>query len=400
MTSLSRRTPAIDSSFARLTDQLWDNFDEIEQTVAARIDAIRDPSHSGEEEYLIGLRAAVPVAINFSLNALKGKGATHPVPASLLVQARVAARHGVQLSLVLRRYMAGCSLLGDFIFRAAAEPPGVPPESLSLILNSHMQVFDRLVSAIADEYGRESELQSTPGANRQVTLVQDLLAGKPTGNVDLDYDVHSNHVGIVAEGTEASGEIRRLARKLDARTLIVEQAGGIFWAWLGSSRRIQREELRGAAQATWLSCLPLSMGEPANGLCGWRLTHKQARAAFSLMPQASSSVLHYSDVALLISASKDGLLATSLRHLYLTPLSEERDGGQILKATLKAYFAAGRNSRAAASALGVSRRTVSNRLRAAEKRTGLQLHQVGTQFEAALQLDELIRPKGWASSCD
>jgi DNA-binding PucR family transcriptional regulator len=85
----------------------------------------------------------------------------------------------------------------------------------------------------------------------------------------------------------------------------------------------------------------------------------------------------------------DDLLTTSLRRLYLAPLSDERDGGAVLRETLRAYFAADRNGASAAAALRVTRQTVNNRLRVIEERLERPLSACATELEAALRLDDL-----------
>ena len=58
-----------------------------------------------------------------------------PVPVALLAQARLAARVGVSLDAVLRRYFAGYTLLGDFLIEEA-RALGLPPEQLSDLLSA------------------------------------------------------------------------------------------------------------------------------------------------------------------------------------------------------------------------------------------------------------------------
>jgi DNA-binding PucR family transcriptional regulator len=89
---------------------------------------------------------------------------------------------------------------------------------------------------------------------------------------------------------------------------------------------------------------------------------------------------------------QDDLLATSLRQLYLEPLAEERDGGETLRETLRAYFAAERNVSSAAAALSVNRHTVTSRLRTIEKRLGRPLSTCATEIDAALRLEDLGHP--------
>ena len=91
---------------------------------------------------------------------------------------------------------------------------------------------------------------------------------------------------------------------------------------------------------------------------------------------------------------KDGglpLLATEpmLRQLFLTPLTDERDGGDAAKDTLRAYYQASGNASSAAAALGVHRRTVTARLEAIEERLGRRLENFSAEIETALRLDAI-----------
>ena len=101
------------------------------------------------------------------------------------------------------------------------------------------------------------------------------------------------------------------------------------------------------------------------------------------------ALIRYADVALLASMLRDELLATTLRQRYLVPLTEERDGGEVLRETLQAYFAAGRNVSSAAAVLGVNRKTIASRLSTIEASIGRPLGSCAAEFEAVLRMDEL-----------
>jgi DNA-binding PucR family transcriptional regulator len=60
-----------------------------------------------------------------------------------------------------------------------------------------------------------------------------------------------------------------------------------------------------------------------------------------------------------------------------------------LRHTLRAYFAAERNVSSAAAALGVTRQTVTNRLRVIEETLDRPLGVWATEIEAALRMEEL-----------
>jgi len=107
--------------------------------------------------------------------------------------------------------------------------------------------------------------------------------------------------------------------------------------------------------------------------------------------RTSENAVRYADVALLASILQDDLLATSLREIYLKPLERDRDGGETIRKTLRAYFSADRNLSSAGALLGVSRRTVANRLRDIEERLGRSLGPVAAEIEITLRADELDR---------
>ena len=117
----------------------------------------------------------------------------------------------------------------------------------------------------------------------------------------------------------------------------------------------------------------MTVGEPAEGLAGWRLSHRQAKAALPIAERARRAGRPLRGRRPLASVLRDDLVAASLRQLYLEPLEATRDGGSVARETLRAYFAAERNVSSTAAALGVDRRTVTNRIRAIEDLFGRPL---------------------------
>ena len=132
----------------------------------------------------------------------------------------------------------------------------------------------------------------------------------------------------------------------------------------------------------------VTVGEPAEGLAGWRFSHLQAKAALAIAERRREPVLRYADVAVVASILRDDLVADSLRQLYLEPLAQSRDNGKVARETLRAYFEAERNISSTAAALGVDRRTVRNRLRSIEGLLGRPLSGSMADLEIALRLED------------
>ena len=130
------------------------------------------------------------------------------------------------------------------------------------------------------------------------------------------------------------------------------------------------------------------MASPARGSRAGGFSHRQAKAALPIAERRGQAVVRYADVALLASILRDDLLVTSLRQLYLEPLARAKDGGEVGRETLRAYFATERNISSTAAVLGVDRRTVTNRIRAVEDLFGRPLKDFATELETALLLDD------------
>lgn len=367
---------------ARLEARLGD----IEEATLARLGAISDPAEISDPGYLDGLHRAIAAAIEYALDAVE-RSSVHeaPAPVDLLAQARLAARVGVGLDVVLRRYFAGYALIVDFLIGEAVAS-GLPPEELSEVLRANAGVFDRLIAAVSAEYSREADCAGQTSAARRVKLVRRLLDGERVDALELAYDLDACHLGLVVAGPGAERLLRAFAASLDRRLLVVRPDEDMAWAWLGGRRPLDPAEVS-AVLPTLPQGTALALGEPGEGSAGWRLTHRQAAAALPVARRRGRPV-RYGEAALLAAALRDNLLSTSLRRLYLEPLERQRDGGETAKETLRAYFDSNRNTSAAAAVLGVNRNTVAERLRAIEATIGYSLPSCAPELEAALRLAE------------
>jgi hypothetical protein len=307
------------------------------------------------------------------------------LPIVLLGQARLAARNGIGLDTVLRRYFAAYAVMSVFLVEEAGKSL-VSPVDLKPMIARQALLFERLLAAVCDEYEREAgSVPFSPGRRRK-ELVECLLAGEPVDASSLNYDLDGWHVAIVSRAA-SSAAIRKTAQTLGSRSLTILRGEDSLWAWMGSRQKLDMRVVVERLGSQGPSDCALAVGEPARGLSGWRLTHRQASVAFSHAVAAESrGLVRYAEVALLAALSKDDLLRTSLRQLYLAPLGLDRGGDDVVRRTLIAYFASGRKVSAAATALGVSRQTVTARLKAISERLGRPLEKCADELDVALQL--------------
>lgn len=372
-----------------LASRLRDRLPEIQAAVATRVYAISNPRDVSDPAYLEGLNAALAAAIDHRLEVLEvGERRAPTVPTALLAQARLDARDGVSLDTVLRRYFAGNSLFGDFLVEEA-ERAGVPNSDLRRLLGVQATLGDRLLAAVSSEYGREAKSRPSSAAERRRECVKRLLAGELVDSSELGYDLDAHHLALIAKGVGVEKLMRGLAAELDRRLLAVKREEEPVWAcWLGGRHPLYPEEALGALAGGVPDGAFVAVGEPGEGLAGWRFSHLQAKAALPIAEREGEPILRYGDVALLAAILRDDLTAASLRQLYLSPLEQARDGGKVARETLRAYFTAERNISSTAAALGVDRRTVRNRIDSIEALLGRPLQTSAADLEIALRLSD------------
>jgi hypothetical protein len=201
-----------------------------------------DRAGDDDAEYLAGLRAAVAVAVDYVLEGIeRGEQWAGPIPAVACEQARRAARIGVPLDTVLRRYLVGHTLLEEFVMEEAdrGEENQSPPTSrdaLRGVLRAQAAALDRLLQAITGEYedeagrdGRGRYRSSTgegavalpamlahPSARRARECLRFLAAHSDSSNREI-----ATGVGIVHQP-----QISRLLSQLAAEGLVSKRSHG------------------------------------------------------------------------------------------------------------------------------------------------------------------------------
>lgn len=373
---------------AELVARLRARSPEIEDAVFDRVRQMADPTESEDPEYRAYLRATVAEGLDYALLGIEqGEEWEGRIPEAAAAQARRAARHGVKLDAILRRYAAGDRLMGEFIFDEASQ---LPSEEMRQLLRSQGPHVDRMMAAVAGEYMDELERLRRSPAQRIAERVQRLLAAdSPVDAAGLDYELDAWHLGLVVTGARSDVAARTLAAGLGRQPLVVPQGDDSAWAWLGGRERLATIEVERYLGVGVLGDVALAVGEPRRGIDGWRLTHHEARAAHQVMLRRPRPFTQASEVVLLAAVLRDEQLAESLRETYLAPLDDHGDSGLGLRETLRAYFDAGFNAATAAAALEVDRHTVQRRLRKVEEALGRLLHACHAELEVALVLEGL-----------
>jgi PucR C-terminal helix-turn-helix domain/GGDEF-like domain len=389
----SRGAPAVSlpGIRAELVARLRERFSELNEAIYTRVRALSSEPEEEDADYLSGLRVAVSESIEYALASIEqGEDWSGPIPASAMAQACRAARNGVRLDTMLRRYAAGDRLLGEFIMDEADR---FPSHALRSILTSQGPQVDRLMAAVSTEYMQEMERMRRSPTQRLGERVQRLLAGDGPPEVGgLDYELEAWHLGMIATGAGAEESVHGLAKRLSRQALAVSRGDGMVWGWLGGRRPLSVDDVEPLLAAMWPD-VSLSVGEPRRGVNGWRLTHREAQAAQEVMLRKPQRLTRGSEVILVAALLRDEVLTKSLLETYISPLGGDGYTGASIRETLRAYFEAGLNAATAAAALGVDRHTVQRRLRKAEAALGRRLDSCHAELEVALRLDQLVDAK-------
>lgn len=387
------KTAAVPAVLKRLVARLREGAEEVEDALYASASALTGVGSEVEDpEYLMGRRAAISELVDYVVNCLEqGPGLTEPpVPLAVMAQVRRAARAGVSLGTVVRCYAASERLLTQFVINEASE---MPPGALREILATQAPRLDGLLDVVVSEYNHELGRINHFPRLRLRQCVERLLAGDLSSPVsDLDYDLEGWHLGVVVAGARPEASLRSLAANFGCKPLVVPREDEVVWGWLGGATPVPAAEAERVALAGLPEDVRVAMGEPREGIAGWRVTHREALAGFHIMLRRPQKVLRGSKLMLLAAVLRDEGLVDALRHKYIIPLGDEGDEGQVLQETLRAYFSTGGNAVTAAAVLDVNRQTVKRRLRKIEQRLGFHLLACQAEIEIALGLEQLQTP--------
>jgi hypothetical protein len=385
--------PSISAVRVALADALRAQRVEIEEVIFRGIGSVADTVDETDVEYAAGLRATVSAIVDYGLAGIeKGGDWLAPIPSVAVEQVHRAARSGVGLETVLLRYASGHRHLGRFVM---AEMDRFPPRTVHDILDFQALLLEMLMEGVSAEYHRELQRTTRTLEQRRAERVRSLLAGEASEPPELNYAFEKLwHLGVIARGTRAREFVRGLESSSVKRLFLVVQDKESLWAWVGSESRSAVENLSCLLPKTANGDALVALGEPSQGMQGWRLTHRQAQAAFLIVLRGRSDIVRYADHMLLVTVLQDATLARSLEETYLLPLASHSDGGCVWRTTLRAYFEAQGNAATAAASLGVDRSTVSRRLHEIEHRLGRSIHPCQGELDLALRWHELCNAGG------
>ena len=261
---VGRGDGSVDDARAGVLRRLRARRSEIEEVIFARVrDVSPDAMGLGDHEYVAGLRAATTAAMDYVLEGIAEERESdrseigQRIPLVVVEQARRAARVGVGLDTVLRRYVAGLAILEDFIMQEADHSAFVGQRTaVRRVLETSASLLDRLIPSIIGAYMQESEpAERSP----LVTDRSALSAGQESGTrrISRRDRILQAMVEVVAErgftGTSVGLVVARarVSRRTFEREFssLEECLGAVFD--LGRERTVELVSEAFAGQETW-----------------------------------------------------------------------------------------------------------------------------------------------------
>jgi DNA-binding PucR family transcriptional regulator len=373
-----------------------------------------DLGAEGRRQILDSCRANVRVVVQLLERGPHGQDlpSLPPPPLETLRYIGMLVRRSLDIDSLLNGYRVGHAALWRCCAREAFERVE-DPVLLQAVLEKASEIIFRFINAALQRVYKEYEVER--GAHqlwpiaRKLAVVNDLLqlksgpSSEELGSV-LGYDVSRGHIGFVVHVGSPSGSrpgappaagvvAGRIAQALPAvgRPLVLPTGDEIAWIWLAGEVGLsgaRRQLIRNLAEAAGAT---VGIGEPADGVVGFRETHHQAQEALDVALMLGRPVAGYRKVALMSALSADRGRAQRMMRCYLGALEDDTPGAARLRETLRVLLDNNLNQRETARQMGMHAHTISYRLRQIEEILGQPLAECALEVRAALLVRDVLR---------
>lgn len=380
---------------------------EIGQQAAERVTA-QIPGHVSDGGFDV-LRMGTESTTMQLLMTLAGDELDAPVTSDSLGGIPEFVRRGVSLDELLRGIQLGHSVIAAAFLAECARlgDAGHRHEQMRTLSQQTFAFFDAFSTQMATSYREEQIRWTQSEAASRLTIVQELVRGHDqpleVTSRHLRYDLTRTHLALVVWSSartldadqdalhEAACELLRQAGC--QQKLVLSVSLGVVWAW--ATPKADGKELgKRLAAATLPADVHAVFGAPGRGVGGFRTSHEDAQAAFTLRSQkpGDQAVTPYGDLDLLSLLLADPDRALRFARRELGELSAYEPNVVELRRTLAVYLEEGGSPQGAAQRLKISRNTVSYRVRRAEEILGRGLGVRRQHLQAALViLEECLR---------
>jgi DNA-binding PucR family transcriptional regulator len=335
-------------------------------------------------------------------------------PAAAVEYARRLAQRGVAISGLLRAYRLGQAVFQQRMIRGVAAQSTVTDVVVAAAIELAATTFnyiDRISEQVVVAYQTERDRWLRNRGAVRSARVMSLLAGGEVNigeaEKSLAYPLRRTHRGVVVwveANSEALDRLSRLERVVgrigehygcERAPLVIAPDDSTVWAWLPVQSK-PAPPGQGAPviadDTAWVA-----VGDPAPGVDGFRLTHRQARQAQIVAMAADARqrtrVTESAQAGLvaLMCADLDAVRAWVYHALGGLAVADENNAR--MRETVRVFLSAGGSYTVAAQQLTLHKNTVQYRIRKAEEMRGRPLTDGRLDVEVALLAVHLLGTK-------
>ncbi|WP_183093820.1 PucR family transcriptional regulator [Nocardioides stalactiti] len=337
------------------------------------------------------------------LASLQAEDAEHHLVRPAAEVAVELARQRHPATLLFRIYRVAQQAVWDYATTVTASLEGFDVDPAAVLVyfwDRASRWLDASVEKSVDLFQAEADRQRQGAVAQRLDAVRDILAGRGTDPKELSarlggHPMSGFHTALVLHTDDVdnvpdlAAVAAELARPFGVRPLVAHPGGRDLWAWLATRDVPDLAALGDLAPGPAQRGITVAVGEPAEGVGGFRLSHHEAReaqrVAFALTSPAA--VTRYADVELLAVMTASPEAARRFVARTLGPLTEPGETAARLRQTLGALLAAGSVDEAA-TRLSVHKNTIRYRVNQAEELLGRRAYDAPTETELALRYHE------------
>jgi PucR C-terminal helix-turn-helix domain/GGDEF-like domain len=330
--------------------------------------------------------------------------ASTAAPAAAVDYARRLAQQDVPAALLIRAYRVGqARFLQHCIEELLRQSPGDHLEGLATLEMSEIvsDYVDNVVEQVLTTYAQARDGWVRDRSAVLAMRVRELLGAAPVDvsatERALDYRLDQHHVGLVAWVDEPAapdalerirGVVGALGKAFGCATapLVIPVDGSCAWAWVPTKVSLAKTKELDAGTASEPT-VSLAVGEPAEGIEGFRRSHRQAvsaRAVALAAGEQRSPVTPFVDVAPIAMLCFDLDSARAWVHETLGDLAVDTSRNEGLRETARVFLQTSGSYTATAEQLFLHRNTAQYRVRKVEEVRGRPLRDGRLDVELAL----------------
>lgn len=339
--------------------------------------------------------SSLDVVVDGALTTLEQWEAARALPTALADEAAAAARNHLSWDTLRRTYDLTHQVLWATLLSELGQASWARDQARVLQAASDLlfQYFDDVTSAARAVFMRTRSEAQRHGERRTAQMVGQVLQGVTVRDNELGYRLAQTHMAVIGWGVNPAGELRAIAAAVRADCLVMGHDGGRVWGWWGvtSDRRAALTDYLAVHE----TAATIVHGSALPGREGFATSHEQAKIVASLVARRLIAPhlrpVSYDDVSFAAVALGNETAARLFVAHQIAPLLGEDGRSAEMRDTIDVVARCGQNARRAARLLGVSERTVRNRLTALERRLGTDFRDRLPQLALAVRLESSLR---------